>query len=158
MGFFDKVGGFFKKVGSGIGKAVGVVTAPIKEVWGVVKDTVKTVAHMPEKVLKSVDKATAVVGGLGNNIQASVGSAAGALVSVGDNAAVSDSVVGADARIGAGATLASADGNTLSVDVKGKRVIPELARLGSVLGDGAVVDDGVTVAAGTLVPAAETSA
>ena len=96
MGFFDKVGGFFKKVGSGIGKAFGVVTAPIKEVWGVVKDTVQTVAHMPEKVLKSFDKATGVIAGLGNNIQASVGSAAGALESVGDNAA-------AIAKSGAGA-------------------------------------------------------
>ena len=87
MGFFSKVGGFFKKVGSGIGKAFGVVTAPIKEVWGVVKDSVQTIVHMPEKVLKSFDKATSVVGGLGNNIERSVGSAAGAVTSVADGAA-----------------------------------------------------------------------
>ena len=91
MGFFDKVGGFFKKVGSGIGKAFGVVTAPIKEVWGVVKDSVQTIVHMPEKVLKSFDKATSVVGGLGNNVERSVGSAAGAVTSVaGGVAQVSD--------------------------------------------------------------------
>ena len=91
MGFFSKVGGFFKKVGSGIGKAFGVVTAPIKEVWGVVKDSVQTIVHTPEKVLKSFDKATSVVGGLGNNVERSVGSAAGAVTSVADGVAqVSD--------------------------------------------------------------------
>ena len=91
MGFFSKVGGFFKKVGSGIGKAFGVVTAPIKEVWGVVKDSVQTIVHIPEKVLKSFDKATSVVGGLGNNVERSVGSAAGAVTSVADGVAqVSD--------------------------------------------------------------------
>jgi phage-related protein len=91
MGFFSKVGGFFKKVGSGIGKAFGVVTAPIKEVWGVVKDSVQTIVHMPERVLKSFDKATSVVGGLGNNVERSVGSAAGAVTSVADGVAqVSD--------------------------------------------------------------------
>ena len=91
MGFFSKVGGFFKKVGSGIGKAFGVVTAPIKEVWGVVKDTIHTVVHTPERVLKSFDKAAGVIGGLGNNVERSVGSAAGAVTSVADGVAqVSD--------------------------------------------------------------------
>ena len=42
---------------------------------------------MPEKVLKSFDKATGVVGGLGNNIENSVGSASNAITSVGDSAA-----------------------------------------------------------------------
>ena len=67
MGFFSTIKKGFSSIGKGLGKAFGVVTAPIKEVWGVVKDTVQTVVHMPEKVLKSFDKATSVVGGLGNN-------------------------------------------------------------------------------------------
>ena len=96
MGFFSSIKSGFSSIGKGLGKAFGVVTAPIKEVWGVVKDTIHTVAHTPERVLKSFDKATGVIGGLGNNIQASVGSAAGALESVGDNAA-------AIAKSGAGA-------------------------------------------------------
>ena len=86
MGFFDKIGGFFKGVGKGLGKAFGVVTAPIKDVWGFVKDTASTIVHMPEKVLASVDKATGVVGGLGNNVERSVGSASNAITSVGNNA------------------------------------------------------------------------
>jgi hypothetical protein len=57
----------------------------------VVKDSVQTIVHMPERVLKSFDKATGVVGGLGNNIERSVGSAAGAVTSVADGVAqVSD--------------------------------------------------------------------
>jgi len=87
MGFFSTIKKGFSSIGKGLGKAFGVVTAPIKEVWGVVKDTVQTVVHMPEKVLKSFDKATSVVGGLGNNIERSVGSAAGAVTSVADGAA-----------------------------------------------------------------------
>ena len=101
MGFFSKVGGVFKKIGSGIGKAFGVVTAPIKEVWGVVKESVQTIVHTPERVLKSFDKATSVVGGLGNNVERSVGSAAGAVTSVADGAAhISDNVryVSSDAK------------------------------------------------------------
>lgn len=86
MGFFSKIGGFFKKVGNGIKQAFGVVTAPVKEVWGVVKDTIHTAVHMPKRVLDSFDKATGVVGGLGNNIERSVGSAAGAVTSVADGA------------------------------------------------------------------------
>ena len=87
MGFFSSIKSGFSSIGKGLGKAFGVVTAPIKEVWGVVKDTVHTVAHTPERVLKSFDKATGVISGLGNNIQASVGSAAGAVTSVADGAA-----------------------------------------------------------------------
>ena len=87
MGFFSSIKSGFNAIGKGLGKAFGVVTAPIKEVWGVVKDTVHTVAHTPERVLKSFDKATGVIGGLGNNIQANVGSAAGAVTSVADGAA-----------------------------------------------------------------------
>lgn len=78
-------------------------------------------------------------------------------VHVGDGATVSDSVLGANVHIGAGASLESAVGSTLAVDVKGKEVTPELGCLGSVLGDGSVVDEGVHVAAGTLIPAAEQS-
>ena len=96
MGFLNSIKKGFSSVGSGLSKAFGVVTAPVKEVWGVLKDTVHTVAHTPEKVLKSIDKATGVVGGLGNNVEHSVASAAGAVESVGDNAA-------AVAKSGAGA-------------------------------------------------------
>ena len=73
---------------------------------------------------------------------------------IGKDATVSDSVVGARVHIGDRATLDSAPGSELSIDVKGKRVVPELARLGSVLGDGAAVEAGVSLPAGTLVPAA----
>jgi hypothetical protein len=61
-------------------------------------------------------------------------------------------------RIGEGATLESRPGNELSIDVQGKTVVPELSRLGSVLGDGSTVEAFVTLAAGTLVPANEGSA
>ena len=87
MGFFSTIKKGFSSIGKSLGSAFGVVTAPIKEVWGVVKDSVQTIVHMPEKVLKSFDKATSVVGGLGNNIERSVGSAAGAVTSVADGAA-----------------------------------------------------------------------
>ena len=101
MGFFSTIKKGFSSIGKGLGKAFGVVTAPIKEVWGVVKDTVQTVVHMPEKVLKSFDKATSVVGGLGNNIERSVGLAAGAVTSVADGAAhISDNAryISSDAK------------------------------------------------------------
>lgn len=71
---------------------------------------------------------------------------------VGDGARISASVVGARAVVGEGATLSSRPGTELTVRVKDKPVVPELGRLGSVLGDGAKIDAGETVAAGTLVP------
>jgi hypothetical protein len=93
MGFFNKIGKGFSSIGKGLGKAFGVITSPIKEVWGLAKETAQTVVHMPEKVLASIDKATGVVGGLGDNVERSVGSAAGAVTSVADGAAhISDNV------------------------------------------------------------------
>jgi mannose-1-phosphate guanylyltransferase len=77
---------------------------------------------------------------------------------IGKGATVLDSVLGAGVRIGEGATLASRPGSELSIDVQGKTVVPTLARLGSVVGDGAAVAAFVSVAAGTLVPAAGGSA
>lgn len=73
---------------------------------------------------------------------------------IADEARVRDSILGAGVRIGESATLASAPGSELTIDVKGKRVVPELARLGSVLGDGASVAAGTELAPGTLLPAA----
>ena len=77
---------------------------------------------------------------------------------IGKGATVRDSVLGRGVEIGEGATLASRPGSELSIDVKGKTVVPELARLGSVVGDGATVKAFVSVAAGTLVPAPDGSA
>ena len=77
---------------------------------------------------------------------------------IGKGATLLDSVLGADVRIGEGATLASRPGSELSIDVQGKTVVPALARLGSVVGDGAAVAAFVSVAAGTLVPSAGGSA
>ena len=77
---------------------------------------------------------------------------------IGKGATVLDSVLGRGVHIGEGATLESRSGSELSINVKGKTVVPELARLGSVLGDGAAVAAFVSVAAGTLVPAAGGSA
>ena len=108
MGFFNKIGKGFSSIGKGLGKAFGVITSPIKEVWGLAKETAQTIVHMPEKVLASVDKATGVIGGLGDNVERSVGSAAdaatnvgGSLAHVSDNAAhISDNVryVSTDAK------------------------------------------------------------
>ncbi len=77
---------------------------------------------------------------------------------IGKGAMVQDCVIGRGVRIGEGATLESRRGSELSIDVNGKSVVPELARLGSVLGDGAAVAAFVSVRAGTLVPAPDGSA
>ncbi len=73
---------------------------------------------------------------------------------IGRDARVLDSVLGGRVRIGSGATLESRPGSELAIDVKGKTVTPELARLGTIAGDGAVVDENATIAAGTLIPSA----
>jgi bifunctional UDP-N-acetylglucosamine pyrophosphorylase/glucosamine-1-phosphate N-acetyltransferase len=72
-------------------------------------------------------------------------------------ARVSDSVLGASVTIGAGARLASREGSTLEIEVKGKRVVPEIPRLGAVLGDGARVPASATVAPGKLIAPGESA-
>ena len=108
MGFFSKLGRGVSSIGKGLGKALGLITSPVREVWGVAKQTAQTILHMPERVLASVDKATGVIGGLGNNVEGSVRAASdaatnvgGSLAHVSDNAAhVSDNVryVSSDAK------------------------------------------------------------
>jgi phage-related protein len=49
---------FWHKVGGGISKAFGVVTSPIRWAGGIIKDTVNTVVHMPEKVIQGVTTVT----------------------------------------------------------------------------------------------------
>ena len=83
MGFFGKIGKFFHGIGDSVKKAFGVITSPVRAVWGVVKDSLATVVHLPEKVLASFNKATVVVAGLGNNLEHGVSSAAGAVTAVG---------------------------------------------------------------------------
>ncbi len=72
-------------------------------------------------------------------------------VHIGAGATVLDSVLGEGVEIGKGAKLSSAPGRELTIDVKGKRVRPELDRLGAVLGDGVRVSDGSVVEAGSLI-------
>lgn len=76
-------------------------------------------------------------------------------VHVGEGARVQDSVLGDGVRIGDGAVLKSRPGSELEIDVKGKTVVPGLDRLGTVAGDGAAIDAGANVPAGTLIAAAE---
>ena len=52
---------FWSKVGHGISKAFGVVTSPIRWAGGIIKDTVHTVVHMPEKVIQGVQHIAAKV-------------------------------------------------------------------------------------------------
>ncbi|TDI48336.1 MAG: hypothetical protein E2P02_01010 [Acidobacteria bacterium] len=74
-------------------------------------------------------------------------------VHIGEGATVLDSVLGEGVEIGKGAKLSSASGRELTIDVKGKRVHPELDRLGAVVGDGARVSNGSVVEAGSLIDA-----
>lgn len=73
---------------------------------------------------------------------------------IGADSHVQDSVLGARVHVGRRARLASRPGNELEIVINGKPVVPELDRLGTVAGDGAVIDAGA-VAAGTLIPTAE---
>ena len=47
-------GSFWGKIGGGISKAFGVITSPIRWAGGIIKDTVHTVVHLPEKVIQGV--------------------------------------------------------------------------------------------------------
>ena len=68
-------------------------------------------------------------------------------VVVGARAQVLDSVLGEGVSVGAAARIESRPGVELAIDVKGKRVVPDIARLGVVAGDG------VSIAASAVVPA-----
>jgi bifunctional UDP-N-acetylglucosamine pyrophosphorylase/glucosamine-1-phosphate N-acetyltransferase len=72
-------------------------------------------------------------------------------VDVGARARVLDSVLGERVSIGAAARIESCPGAELAIDVKGKRVVPEIARLGVVAGDGVSIDASAVVPAGTLI-------
>jgi len=78
-------------------------------------------------------------------------------VVVGPRARISDSVLGAGVDVGADARLESLPGHRLSIDVKGKSVVPELARLGAVVGDGVAIEAGSVIPAGSLLPAVESA-
>jgi bifunctional UDP-N-acetylglucosamine pyrophosphorylase/glucosamine-1-phosphate N-acetyltransferase len=71
-------------------------------------------------------------------------------VVVGRQARVLDSVLGERVSVGAGARIESRPGHELAIDVKGKRVVPEIARLGVVAGDGVSIEPGAVVPAGRL--------
>jgi bifunctional UDP-N-acetylglucosamine pyrophosphorylase/glucosamine-1-phosphate N-acetyltransferase len=72
-------------------------------------------------------------------------------VTVGERAQVRDSVLGKGVSVGAAARIESRPGRELKIDVKGKRVVPDIARLGVVAGDGVAIEAGASVAAGTLI-------
>ena len=72
-------------------------------------------------------------------------------VVVGTDARVLDSVLGERVSVGAAARIESRAGAELTIDIKGKRVVPEIARLGVVAGDGVSIEAGAVVPAGTLI-------
>jgi bifunctional UDP-N-acetylglucosamine pyrophosphorylase/glucosamine-1-phosphate N-acetyltransferase len=71
-------------------------------------------------------------------------------VVVGARAQVLDSVLGEGVSVGAAARIESRPGVELAIDVKGKRVVPDIARLGVVAGDGVSIAASAVVPAGTL--------
>ena len=71
-------------------------------------------------------------------------------VVVGAAARVLDSVLGEGVSVGAAARIESRPGAELVIDVNGKRVVPEIARLGVVAGDGVSIEASAVVPAGTL--------
>jgi bifunctional UDP-N-acetylglucosamine pyrophosphorylase/glucosamine-1-phosphate N-acetyltransferase len=71
-------------------------------------------------------------------------------VVVGATARVQDSVLGEGVSVGAAARIESRVGSELEIDVKGKRIVPEIARLGIVAGDGVSIEAGAVVPAGAL--------
>jgi bifunctional UDP-N-acetylglucosamine pyrophosphorylase/glucosamine-1-phosphate N-acetyltransferase len=72
-------------------------------------------------------------------------------VVVGRDARVLDSVLGEGVSVGAAARIESRPGAELAIDVKGKRVVPDIARLGAVAGDGTAIAGGAVVPAGSLI-------
>lgn len=75
---------------------------------------------------------------------------------IGSGAHIESSVIGAGAVIGDGARLVSAPGPSLTVEVKGNSVVPDIENLGAVIGDGVVVPAGRSLPAGTLLATAKT--
>jgi phage-related protein len=49
---------FWHRVGGGLSHAFGVVTSPIRWAGGIIKDTVSTVVHAPEKIIQGVTTVT----------------------------------------------------------------------------------------------------
>jgi len=72
---------------------------------------------------------------------------------IGARARIQDSVLGAGVHVGARGELESRPPGELDVEVKGKRVVPGLSRLGSVVGDGVHVAEGRVLPAGSLLSA-----
>jgi NDP-sugar pyrophosphorylase family protein len=72
-------------------------------------------------------------------------------VVVGARARVLDSVLGEGVSVGAAARIESRPGAELTIDIKGKKVVPEIARLGVVAGDGVSIEASAVVPAGTLI-------
>ncbi len=72
-------------------------------------------------------------------------------VVIGEGARVADSVLGKGASVGASARIESRPGAELAIDVNGKKVVPEIARLGAVLADGVSIGEGSVVPAGSLI-------
>ncbi len=72
-------------------------------------------------------------------------------VVIGEGARVVDSVLGSGVTVGASARIESRPGSELEIDVKGKKVVPEIARLGAVVGDGVSIAAGAVVPAGSLI-------
>ena len=72
-------------------------------------------------------------------------------VVVGARARVLDSVLGKGVSVGASARIESRPGAELAIDVEGKRIVPEIARLGVVAGDGVSIEAGTVVPAGKLI-------
>ncbi len=72
-------------------------------------------------------------------------------VVVGASARVLDSVLGKGVSVGASARVESRPGAEIAIDVKGKRVVPEIAQLGVVAGDGVSIEASTVVPAGKLI-------
>jgi mannose-1-phosphate guanylyltransferase len=72
-------------------------------------------------------------------------------VVIGEGARVADSVLGEGVSVGASATIESRPGTELAIEVKGKKVVPEIARLGIVASDGASIPAGAVLPAGSLI-------
>ncbi|HEY7818735.1 MAG TPA: sugar phosphate nucleotidyltransferase [Vicinamibacteria bacterium] len=78
-------------------------------------------------------------------------------VVIGPRAVALDSVLGERVRVGEGAMLESRPGRELAIEIKGKRVVPDMERLGVVAGDGASIGQDEKVFAGSLIPGPERS-
>ncbi len=71
-------------------------------------------------------------------------------VTIGAAARVLDSVLGEGVSVGAAARIESRPGAELVVEIKGRPIVPDIARLGVVAGDGAAIAEGAVVPGGTV--------